>query len=242
MLLAWILAGSALAAPALVVEAPADLPAALGVWESALNEVGLSTRPTRASLLADDHPLLPNAVTLAFSGTAVLGLREGRVNGAVTIERVAPGQSRVTLEFTPGPTPRDEAIQPRLVKKLNHRTAGRVGDDTSVLAQTDPLLVDPARCAARVKAFADSPFPGADGVLIAHLDALPAGCRRPAITALLPSPEGKAAVSAWLVRSYDAATDADKATLMPLIFQVPDPPPELEAVLQREEARQDAAP
>lgn len=240
-MLTTLLLAATLAAPALVVETPSDLPVALRSWEAALRDTGLATRPTPDLLLQDDHPLLPNRVELAFSGTAVFGFREGRVNGTLVVERVAPGLSKVSVEFTPGPTPRDEAIQPRLLTALQREAADFPAADTAPIGD-DARLLDPASCPERVGAFASSPFAGAEGVIVAHLDRLPSSCRRTAVTALVRTPEGKAAVTAWLLRAYEATPDAERAALLPLAFQIADPSPEIEALIAREEARQDAGP
>lgn len=240
MLTLSLLVGVAFADPAYQAEAPTDLPVALRAWDDALRESGLSTRPTPETLLLDDHPLLPNTVQLNFSGLVEMGFRDGMVNGTLTVERVAPGQSRVSLEFTPGPTAREAKIQPKLLAKLTHSATSHYAEPSSSVAGLDPALLDPARCAARIGAFESSPFPGAEGVLIAHLDSLPASCRRPAIAALLPSPEGKAAVCEWLVRAYEVTPDADKPAMLQLSFQIADPPPEIDDLIDREEARQDA--
>lgn len=227
-------------APALVLERAVELAPAVQAWAAALEAQGLGLAVDPGTLLRDDHIALPRAVVLPFRGRVVQGFQELLLSGEVELRRLAPGRVYTALRFT-GATPPGPRVAERLLSQLQDELLSRLPEAPPPALPPDPLLSDPERCRARIAEHAQSPFPEARQVLEGALDQVPPACRRPLTTRLLQDPAQRERVVAWLAAGYRAAPEAERAGWCALMLQVPDLPPELEALIAEEERRQQPA-
>jgi hypothetical protein len=211
---------------------------AAAAWSEALSRRGLTVHPV--SPIVDDHPALPNTLTLTFEGDAIIRARAVPVRGSVRITRTGWEQVQGTLVLDP---PRTPPMAPKARARLavalpGEAQAALAGLDAAPPSlEADPLLADPGRCLARIETFSASPIPEARETLRLALETTPKRCHRALLTSLLADPAMKAPVSAWIVARYHAAPAEERAHYVALGFMIPEPDAALEAVYDAEDAR-----
>jgi hypothetical protein len=211
---------------------------AAAAWSEALRRRGLTVHPV--SPIPNDHPALPNTLTLTFEGDAVIRARAVPTRGAVRITRTGWETVEATLILDP---PRTPPLAPkaraRLALALPEEAQVALGglDTVSPTLTADTLLVDPARCATRIAEFSASPIPQAQETLRLALETSPKSCQRALLTSLLNDPAMKAPVSAWIVARYHAAPAEERAHYAALGFMIREPDAALEALYDAEDAR-----
>jgi hypothetical protein len=211
---------------------------AAAAWGEALSRRGLTVHP--ASPIAEDHPALPSTLTLTFEGDAVIRARAVPTRGSVKLTRTGWDQVEATLTLDP---PRTPPWAPKARARLAVALPGEAQAALSGLdaapsrLEADPLLADPARCAARIATFEASPIPQARETLRLALETTPQNCHRALLTSLLKDPAMKALVSAWIVARYHAAPAEERAHYVALGFMVSEPDAALEAVFDAEDER-----
>ena len=192
------------------------------------------------SPIPNDHPALPNTLTVTFEGDAIVRARAVPTRGSVQLTRTGWDQVEATLVVDPPRTPpwAPKARASLLTALPGEAQAALRGlERTAPAPAADTLLGDPARCLARVAEFEASPIPEAKEALRLGLETTPKLCQRAILSVLLRDPAMKAPVSAWIVGRYHAAPAEERAHYAALGFMVPEPDAALEAMYDAEDTR-----
>ena len=218
--------------------ADASVEQAAAAWSEALSRRGLTVHPV--SPIPNDHPALPNTLTVTFEGDAIVRARAVPTRGSVQLTRTGWDQVEATLVVDPPRTPpwAPKARASLLTALPGEAQAALRGlERTAPAPAADTLLGDPARCLARVAEFEASPIPEAKEALRLGLETTPKLCQRAILTVLLRDPAMKAPVSAGIVARYHAAPAGERAHYAALGFMVPEPDAALEAMYDAEDTR-----
>ncbi|MBK9646201.1 MAG: hypothetical protein IPO67_13800 [Deltaproteobacteria bacterium] len=126
------------------------------------------------SPIPNDHPALPNTLTVTFEGDAIVRARAVPTRGSVQLTRTGWDQVEATL-VDPPRTPPGPMARASLFAALpgEAQAALRGLDLTRPGPEPDALLGDPARCLARVAEFDASPIPEAKEALRLGLETAP---------------------------------------------------------------------
>ncbi|MBK7760231.1 MAG: hypothetical protein IPI35_28250 [Deltaproteobacteria bacterium] len=182
---------------------------AAAAWSEALSRRGLTVHPV--SPIPNDHPALPNTLTVTFEGDAIVRARALPTRGSVRITRTGWDQVEATWSWIPLHSALGAQGPASLSRRCRGGPAALGLERWAPAPAADTLLGDPARCLARVAEFEASPIPEAKEALRLGLETTPKLCQRAILTVLLRDPAMKAPVSAWIVGRYHAAPAEERA-------------------------------